>query len=196
MARELTTLTTEELLAKAARPLGEQEFSEAVAVLVFRYKSLVYKVALWRCRGNVAQAEDVFQNTFIRLFTWLKGRRGRAPMHSFARLIYVFAERAAIDLMRAEQGQGESADQEEEQERQAFSEHLENSLYVSEVIEFLEPRSREVIRLTYFDGLSAIEIAHSMGLTPGNVRLLRFRALETLRGMKLRDREADAEEEV
>jgi RNA polymerase sigma-70 factor (ECF subfamily) len=196
MARELTNLTTEELLTLAARPAREAEFAEAVTVLVFRYKALVYKVALWRCRGNVSLAEDVFQNTFLRLFTWLKRRRGKPPMHSFARLIYVFAERAAIDLMRSERVQGESSDEEQEQESENSGKHLEEGFYVSELLELLEPRSREVIRLTYFQGLSATEIAESMGLTPGNVRLLRFRALEALRAMKRRDCEADVEEEV
>jgi RNA polymerase sigma-70 factor (ECF subfamily) len=42
-------------------------------------------------------------------------------------------------------------------------------------------RSREVIRHAYIDGRSAAEIAAEMALTEGNVRVVRHRALESLR---------------
>jgi RNA polymerase sigma factor (sigma-70 family) len=195
MARDLTDLTTEELLAMAARPSNEKQFAEAVSILVLRYKNLIYRATLWRCRGNTALAEDAFQETFLRLFTWLRKRRGKPPLHSFARLLHVFAQGAIVDLMRKELGQS-GPDVDLVPEPESSEVNLEDSLYVSELLEFFEPRCREVLRSTYFEGLSAIQIADSLGLTPENVRQLRFRALETLREMKVRDQELDSVEEV
>lgn len=190
MARQLNDLTTEELLDKAANPVNEEEFSEVVAILIFRYKALVYKVVLWRCGGSMSLADDAFQTTFLRLFTWLRGRRGQPPLHSFARLIQVFARRTAIDLMRKERLPEVSLPPSDNVR------NLEEKLYVIELLEVLEERPREVIYLTYFEGLSAPEIAQRLGTTAGNVRLIRFRALETLKAVQARDREADSLEEV
>lgn len=190
MARELKDLTTEELLDRATSPATEEEFSEVVAILIFRYKALVYKVVLWRCRGNMSLADDAFQNTFLRLFTWLRQRRGQSPLHSFARLIQVFARRAAIDLMRRER-LPEVPEAPSDEGR-----NLEDRLYVVELLEVLDERSRQVTYWTYFEGLSAPEIAQRLDLTPGNIRLIRFRALEKLKAVQARDSEVDSLEEV
>ena len=50
--------------------------------------------------------------------------------------------------------------------------------------------------MTYFDGLSATEIAKRLNLKAGNERILRFRALEALREWENRDKFADLIEEV
>ena len=67
----------------------------------------------------------------------------------------------------------------------------ETKAYAQELLEQLDPRSREIIRLTYFEGLSAVEIAKRLALQPGNVRILRFRALEALRARQEKDNFAD-----
>jgi len=53
-----------------------------------------------------------------------------------------------------------------------------------------------VILMTYFDGLSATEIAKRLNLKAGNERILRFRALDALREWENRDKFADLIEEV
>lgn len=189
MARELTELPTEQLLLYASKPESPGMFGEAVAELIMRYKSLVYSQALWVCSGNRSLADDVFQETFLRLFTWLKGRQGQPPVHSFARLLQVFAKRAAIDMIRKDSRQLPAPPSE-------VDEHWEQHLYVTELMESLDERSREVLRLTYFEGLSAPDIAKLLNLKPGNVRILRFRALEALRDWQYQDKLADLVEEL
>lgn len=187
MARELSNLSTDELLELASKPEGT--FAEAVAELVMRYKSVVYSQALAVTSGNSSLADDVFQETFVRLFGWVKRRKGKAPLHSFARLLQVFSKRAAIDLIRKDKLR-------EPPPQRELDSAWENRLYVIELLERLDARSREVLRLTYFEGRSAPEIAKLLNLKAGYVRILRFRAVEALRELESRDEVADSLEEL
>jgi RNA polymerase sigma factor (sigma-70 family) len=189
MARELTHLSTDQLLDQASQPEQEGRLAEAVAELVMRYKSVVYNQALAVCSGNPSLADDVFQETFLRLFTWLKRRKGKAPLHSFARLLHVFSKRAAIDLIRKNKLREPPPSPESDND-------WENRFYVMELLERLDKRSQEVLRLTYFEGLSAPEIAKLLNVKAGHVRILRFRAIEALREWQNRDRVADTLEEL
>jgi RNA polymerase sigma factor (sigma-70 family) len=189
MARELKEVPTERLLLRAAKSDDPEEFGEAVGELIMRYKSLVYSQALWVCSGNRSLADDVFQETFLRLFNWLKARRGEPPVHSFARLLQVFAKRAAIDMIRKDNRQTPGPVEE-------FDSHWEDHLYVKELMEWLDERSRQILHFTYFEGLTAPEVAKLLNLKAGHVRTLKFRALEALREWQNRDKIADLLEEL
>src|SRR5262245_29122152 len=102
MARALTAASTGELLALASAQADQALLAEVVAELVTRYQGLVYNQALRISRGNHALADEVFQETFLRLFTWLRDRPAGPTLHTFPRLLTVFSKRAAIDLMRKE----------------------------------------------------------------------------------------------
>lgn len=173
MARDLTSLTTAELLAVAAAAADRAAFAAVVAELVRRYRRLVYAQALAICGHDRGLADDVFQETFLRLLRWL-AKNGRAPLHSLPRLLKVFSRRAAIDLLRKEGRPGPPAASAE------FTD-LDTALYVQQLLEGLDPRSAEVLRLTYMEDRSATEIAEKIGVTPGHVRTLRYRALEAIR---------------
>jgi len=187
MARELSNLSTDELLEQASQPEGP--FAEAVAELVMRYKSVVYSQALAVMSGNHSLADDVFQETFLRLFNWVKRRKGKAPLHSFARLLQVFSKRTAIDLIRKNKLREPPPSPEADSD-------WESRLYIMELLERLDQRSQEVLRLTYFEGRSAPEIAKLLNLKSGYVRILRFRAIEALREFENRDKVADSLEEL
>jgi RNA polymerase sigma-70 factor (ECF subfamily) len=45
------------------------------------------------------------------------------------------------------------------------------------LLDALPEREREVLRLRFLRGYTAIEVGRAMGLTPGNVRVLQLRAL-------------------
>ena len=185
MARDLSTISTEDLMRSASEPSGKPVFAEAIAELVKRYKSVVYRQALSVCANNRSLADDVFQETFLGLFQWLRNRQTGPPLHSFARLVHVFSKRAAINLMRRERAT-------EALPERVIDPKWEDRIYVTELMESLDDRSREILRLTYFEGRSAAEIAKLLKIKPGNVRVLRFRALEALREWQTRDQVADA----
>lgn len=189
MARELTQLSTEELLRRASDPQDDAAFGETIAALIMRYKSVVYSQALSVCAGNRSLADDVFQDTFLGLSQWLRRRTGAPPLHSFARLVNVFAKRAAIDLIRKNRLRDSVPEP-------TFDPKWEERLYVKELMDAMDERSREIMRLTYFEGYSAPEIAKLLNIRAGNVRILRFRALEAIREWEKRDRVADTAEEL
>lgn len=191
----MTDPSTTELLSRVCAPRSEAEFAHAVGELIFRYKDLVYAQALRISRGDRALADDVFQETFIRLFTWLKARRGARPLHSVAGLLKVMARRAAIDLLRKDRlPVGEPQAEEEAEPEDEW--RLDTMLYAREVIEELDLRSRNVLYLTFAEGLSAVEIARRLDLTSANVRVLRFRAIQRIRARRLADAFADTVEPV
>jgi RNA polymerase sigma-70 factor, ECF subfamily len=192
MARDLTLVPTEELLLLSSEPADEHVQAEAVAELVTRYKALVYNRALRMCAGNRALADDVFQETFLRLFSWLRNRRGRPPLHTFPHLLSTFVKRTAVDLMRKEKREVPTATFEDALSVATQEEpNWETRAYALELLEVLDSRSRKVVELSYIQGLSALEIAKVLKVTPGNVRVLRFRALEAMRARKQQDEMAD-----
>jgi RNA polymerase sigma factor (sigma-70 family) len=75
-------------------------------------------------------------------------------------------------------------------------ERWEEQLYIAEILDLLDDRSKEILTLTYFEGLSAPEIAQRLNLKTSHVRVLRFRALELLREWRKRDEMADLVEEL
>jgi len=183
MAHGLKDRTTAELLALVTDGVDPSLFAEATGELVLRYKNVIYAQALAACGSQPALADDVFQETFVRVFGWLK-KRDRQPVHSFARLLQVFSRRAAIDLLR-KGGRVPLATEPPAQPDPDLS------LYIQQLLERLDARSAEVIRLSYLEGRSAKEVAVMLGLTAGNVRILRYRALEAIRAQHVLDDYAD-----
>jgi RNA polymerase sigma-70 factor (ECF subfamily) len=53
--------------------------------------------------------------------------------------------------------------------------------YLEQVITYLTSEQQEVIRLRFVEGYDTTEIAEIQGKSPGAVRAVQFRALETLR---------------
>jgi RNA polymerase sigma-70 factor (ECF subfamily) len=60
-------------------------------------------------------------------------------------------------------------------------ESLVNREWIRGCLESLAERERSVVVLTFFQGCTAQEIAEETGLSPGNVRVVRHRALGLLR---------------
>jgi RNA polymerase sigma-70 factor (ECF subfamily) len=56
---------------------------------------------------------------------------------------------------------------------------------VEQVLALLEPRQREVIELTYFEGLTAEEVAKATGNSASSVRNNLYRGLSKLRNAVL-----------
>src|SRR5436309_4473193 len=72
------------------------ENQEAFAVLVERYKDAVQNLA-YRMLGNVTEAEDVTQETFVRAYTQLATYK---PAHKFSTWLLSIASHLAIDQLR------------------------------------------------------------------------------------------------
>lgn len=156
----------------------------AFHVLYERNADTVYRYAAARVGPH--EAEDVTAEVFCRAWTVLpryeqRGRPFAAWLVRIARNLLISRARRTWpvlydDTVRATSGDG------------SFEEHLVTTLMgeaLREALEHLDDRHREVLRLRYLDGLSAVEAGQRLGLGDEAVRALTYRALRSLRARQV-----------
>src|SRR5579859_1746335 len=160
---------------------GEQEL---FSVLVERYKDAVQNLA-YRMLGNVTEAEDVTQETFVRAYTQLATYKS---VHKFSTWLLSIASHLAIDQLRRRRflalpledvpflewrpdtgiGPEQSALQGEQQDE------------IQRYLQLLPGKYRAVIVLRYWHDFSYQEIASALNLTDPLVKARLHRARELL----------------
>ncbi|MCF7848875.1 MAG: RNA polymerase sigma factor [Kiritimatiellales bacterium] len=170
---------TDELLMEAYRSGDDAAFSD----LVHRYKNLLFGY-LMRMTQNREMAEDLFQETFLRVHEKAHTYRSGAKFKSW---IFTIATHIAIDGLRrntrrpvfqplenddpvAENG-SDPAEQTAKLELQGI---------VKEAIESLPPKQRAALILSYYEGHTYPEIAEAMGCSLSSVKTHMSRALKKL----------------
>jgi len=176
----LTSCSDEELLTRF-----RQGQTEAFGVLVRRYERELYGY-LRRYLGDSDLAEDVFQNTFLQLYTKSGQYEEGRPVRPW---LYTIATHQAIDALRRngrhqalsldqhhqDAGDGEVRSLVELLETRGPGplDHLqseERRQRVRESVERLPEFLREVVILAYYQGLKYREIADIMGIPVGTVK--------------------------
>src|SRR6267143_4686934 len=178
-SEDLRTLSDEELTQWVAA--GRHD---AMAVLFDRYQHLVFDVAL-RIVRDPGEAEEVVQTVFLDIYravanfdprkgiprVWILQYAYHRALHRKRHLVsnhfYHWEElESAIEL-----GSG----------RPLWGELPEAVRLAEQMLENLKPRQREVVELTYFEGMTAEEIARRLGESPHVVRHNLHRGLAALR---------------
>ena len=182
MASDLTAASTGELIRRISGNPRADEVGPIVAELIGRNQERAYSLALRLCRGNRSLADEVFQETFVRMFPWLQKNGSRVRDEGFGSLLAVFVRRAAIDAMRRELRHVPSGTEAEAQAIPAPSGEpsAEAREDIGRLLAGLAPRARLILEFS-LGGLGAAEIAELLRLTPSHVRLLRHRAIASLR---------------
>ncbi|HZL56171.1 MAG TPA: sigma-70 family RNA polymerase sigma factor [Bryobacteraceae bacterium] len=156
--------------------------SGAFRELFERYKDKVYSIAL-RYSGDAGAAEDIAQDTFVKLFAAIGGFRGDSSFDSWLYRLVVnscFDHKrrtrrflpllaGVFDLLRAP---GASALDEALRE--------EMSGQIRTVVDALPPEQRMVVVLRYTQSLSYEEIGEAMGCSAGTVASRLNRVHKTL----------------
>jgi len=164
---------------------------EAFVELVERYRNQLFQLA-YRMLGDYGLAEDVAQETFLRVYESLAGFKVH---RKFSAWIYRIATNLCIDLLRK---QGRIRIQSTDQpvpgtedfypeipsprpptEAVALRRQLQAQL--QRLIASLPPKYRAVIVLRYVQDLAYQEIAEILELPLGTVKTRLFRAREALR---------------
>jgi RNA polymerase sigma-70 factor (ECF subfamily) len=168
---------------------AEGSDSDSFRALVEEHSPMVFRLA-YRMTGNVPDAEDVVQETFLKAHRSLGGFDERAR---FGTWIYRIAVNAAIDLMRR-RGRLTAARQPTEDDRPvvetiASTDPLPDRLAMSGQIgrnvatamSRLSERERAAFVLRHMEGMPIEKIAEVLRIGPNAVKQTVFRAVHKLR---------------
>jgi RNA polymerase sigma-70 factor (ECF subfamily) len=157
---------------------------DALAVLFDRYHRLVFDVAL-RIVRDPGEAEDVVQNVFLDVFRAMANfdpRKGILKVwilqYAYHRALHRKRHLVSNHFYRWENLEtaievGSSG--------ALWGELPEVVRLAEQMLENLKPRQREVVELTYYEGLTAEEIARRLGESPHAVRHHLQRGVAALR---------------
>jgi RNA polymerase sigma-70 factor (ECF subfamily) len=170
----------------------ETKHAEWVKAAVDRYAAPLIRYAT-QITGDLEQARDVVQDTFVRLCT---EERGRVNAH-LAQWLFTVCRNRALDVQRKENRMRPAS--KAEMSSQASCDpspatQAERHEATSEVLDLLAklPRNQqEVVRLKFQNGLSYREISQITNLTVSNVGFLIHTAIKTIR-QQLKTRPAQA----
>ena len=163
------------------------EDQQALAILYRRHGNLIYSFLL-RMLGNPAEAQEVLQDTFVRL--WRRAKEFDAGRSSATAWLVMFARGLAMDKLRA-RSRREEAHSAYEREVASLeglemdaAQHLESS-ELSDIcraaLKQLPATQNDALQLAFFRGWTHEEIARAQGEALGTVKARIRRGLLALR---------------
>ncbi len=182
------------LLFAAIHAGGDRELAErlkrrdpqAMADLYDRYGRLMY-VLIFRIVKNGAAAEDLVQETFLRVWNRVQGFDHEKG--ALGPWVLTVARNRAIDYLRSVSGRmAQNAYELEASDHPSLFANLETELLNSDrarrlraAFEKLTPNQKLVIELAYYEGLSQSEMAERMKQPLGTIKTWVRSALKALR---------------
>jgi RNA polymerase sigma-70 factor, ECF subfamily len=159
---------------------------KAMNDLYDRYGRVAYSL-IYRIVGNSSTAEDLVQETFLRV--WNRVQSFDAERGALGAWVLTVARNRAIDYLRSVDGRMEaSAIQLDHLERPGIFAKLDaTALAIDRVrrlksaFEKLTPAQRQVIELAYYEGMSQTEMAERLKQPLGTVKTWTRSALKILR---------------
>ena len=184
---DIQEMSDEELMFLCA-----QDNLNAFNILFCRYQKKILNFA-WRYLNDRSSAEDMLQETFLRMFLFRKSFNKRKA--SFATWLHTIAKNLCFQESQKRYGKiqgmpsSEAKGQDEELEIPDYQqlnpleklEHQELQEKVRKAISLLPPRQREAVILSKYQGMSLSEIATVIDCSEGAVKQLIHRALFSLR---------------
>ena len=153
----------------------------ALAPLVERYKRMVYRLAV-QITKNHADADDVMQETFIKVYRSIRTFRKDAAFETW---LYRIAVNEALNFVKRRDRRQECTlettteaayestarySAELANDPHAHAEKAELRQYVTEAVNSLSLKHRTVVILHEFEGLTHAEIASILNCSEGTVR--------------------------
>lgn len=149
----------------------------AVREIVQRYGGAVQTIARSMMRSDELIAETV-QQTFVK--AW-RGAASFDETREFAPWLYSIARRTAIDILRREgRHETEPHDDEVASENEMTFERTWEIYEVRSALDALPAEERDVMRLSFLEGLTHEQIAERLGVPIGTVKSRTGRAKKRL----------------
>ena len=156
--------------------------SERITEIYDKYSKAVYRMAFAYCK-NKADAEDIMQETFVKLAIKKPAFKGKC---SFKTWLFTIARNCAFDHLRKDKNLSDiSLDQQlqlsdvTDTEKEFFKEEQKAELY--KAMKKLNPDYYQVLYLMYFEDLDTSDIAMIMHKAKRQVSDMIFRARKSLR---------------
>jgi len=158
--------------------------TNAFAVLVDRYKDMIFSLALKMIK-NREEAEEVAQDTFIKIYNSLSKFKGDSK---FSTWIYKIAYNSCLDNLKKNKKEDLNISIDE------FSSHLiktmdnalsaledkERKQTIQNCLNLLPSEENFLLTLFYFEDQSLEEIGKIMSITANNVKVKLFRSRQKL----------------
>ncbi|WP_414541612.1 sigma-70 family RNA polymerase sigma factor [Nostoc sp. CCY0012] len=158
----------------------------ALGIFYDRYGEVVYRVAL-RMLGNAQEAEDLTQEVFLTLWRSGKYDSKRGSMLVF---LTTLTRSKAIDRHRQIKAQWQRLQRWSRNVPPDNSSNLmdkvsleEMSQRVREALAELPPNQKQILEMSYYDGLSQSEISDNLNMPLGTVKTHKRKGLLYLRQM-------------
>lgn len=167
------------LKLKTKDPEAFGQFYDLYVIKIYRF--IYYKVS------SAEEAEDLTSETFLKVWQYISENKKISHLNAF---VYQVARNLVIDYYRQKSQQKLIKDDDEERLAKIpdptplINKKLELKIeteLLEKAIRKLKDEYREIIILRYLEGLSTSEVARITNKSKGNVRVLAFRALKTLR---------------
>jgi RNA polymerase sigma factor (sigma-70 family) len=161
--------------------LAREGHERAFEALVHRYRRPLLRYAR-RMGLPEARAEDVLQQAFMQ--SWIALSRG-ANVHDVRSWLFRIVHNVAVNVMRGPaEAHGELTQAVQDRAGLAGVSNIERTIAVRDAlgeVAALPAMQRQAIFLTAVDGQSHEQVAGTLGITPGALRGLLYRARSTLR---------------
>lgn len=153
--------------------LGDEKAAEE---LINRYYASILRYCRWHC-ASLETAEDLTQETFLKLFKGLSGYNEKKKFKSY---LYTIANHLCIDESRKAQYEMLKDEESIMDERSGITQ-IEEREEINYLLRYLSPDQKEAIILRFGEQLSFLEIARIMGC---NMRTAQSRVRNALKIMK------------
>jgi len=158
--------------------------TRAFAILVDRYKDLVFTLAL-RMLKNREEAEEVSQDTFIKVFKSLGKFKGDSK---FSTWIYRITYNGCLDRLKKHKQEYNCIPLDDYTERKLMKldnaidamETQEQQQTIKECLRLLPKEDAFLLTLYYYEEQSLEEISKIMGITANNVKVKLYRSRKKL----------------
>lgn len=165
--------------------LIQQQDEQAFAKLIDRHLTILHAFAR-RMLGNTDDAEDVVQETFLRV--WNHANRWKPGTAKLSTWLHQIVHNLCIDLRRQHRGKTVDIDLEEVQELVSTTVTPEDCLQqehisreVEKALQELPERQRSAIILCYYQGLSNLQAAEVLNVSVAALESLMARGRRTLK---------------
>lgn len=157
-------MTDEAILTLATQP---DTRDEGFRQLVITYQQRLYHV-IRRQVPSHEDADDVLQNTFIKVFRHLSGFENRSELYTW---LYRIANNEVINhLNRSKRNRVEELKMNDTRQAEVYINTDDLSETLETIICTLPERQQMVFRMRYYDELSYKEMAALLGLTEGALK--------------------------